>query len=356
MGTEGPGPLGNPETIDSETKYILLPRLGVSFPIGESTAFRIQYGHFASMPIFAQGLSKRTWVGWQAYGNPNLDPKKTINYEFGLQQVVGENHRMDIVLYYNHRTTQIGTRSIYAYTGSKNSTPIFTADNEPLYPYTTYANNNFGSTVGFEMVFETVTTQNWAYRLSYSLSQTMSGNYDAASVSAEGTETFTTRDFTGKWLAGWDRTHNFRALVQYFFRDGEGPEVFGVKPFENLTMSMTYTAQSGTPFTYYTEFDQRNLLNNRRYPIETSVDFNVTKEIRFDDYKLLFGLRIMNLFDNRWLTPMSTEEDIAYWVEDGITLADPGNDPLRLGYVVAPYRAYRNIPRQIFFTVGFGFN
>ncbi len=34
---------------------------------------------------------------------------------------------------------------------------------------------------------------------------------------------------------------------------------------------------------------------------------------------------------------------------------DPGDDPLRLSYISAPYKAYRNIPRQVFLSVGFTF-
>src|SRR5690606_37229841 len=119
-GTEGPGGSGNPNTVSSETKFIFLPRFGISFPVSEGTAFRIQYGHFSSMPIFSQALSKKTWVGWQGLGNPNLDPKITINYEFGLQQQLSDIHRLDVVLYYNDRVSQIGSQYLATYTGSKN--------------------------------------------------------------------------------------------------------------------------------------------------------------------------------------------------------------------------------------------
>lgn len=358
-GTEGPGTLGSPLTENSEWKYILLPRLGISFPIGESTAFRFQYGHFASMPIFSQALSKKTWVGWQGLGNPNLDPKKTINYEFGLQQQVDDNHRLDMVLYYNDRTTQIGRQNIASFTGSRNQFAGFASDNSPLYYYWSFANNSFGSTVGLELTFETIRIQNWSYRFSYSLSQTTSGNYGASIVYPDDTRGYSTRDYTGEFLAPWDRTHNFRALVQYFFREDEGFSIFGVNPLENLIVSMTYTAQSGTPFTYVTDFTLRDVVYNRRYPIESSVDLNVTKEIMLSDIKLILGLRVMNLFDNKWITPMSTSDDVRLWVEDGITIADAGvaerGDPSRLSYITAPYRIYRNIPRQIFFTLGIGF-
>lgn len=358
-GTEGPGTLGSPLTENSEWKYILLPRLGISFPIGESTAFRFQYGHFASMPIFSQALSKKTWVGWQGLGNPNLDPKKTINYEFGIQQQVDDNHRLDMVLYYNDRTTQIGRQNIASFTGSRNQFAGFASDNSPLYYYWSFANNSFGSTVGLELTFETIRIQNWSYRFSYSLSQTTSGNYGASIVYPDDTRGYSTRDYTGEFLAPWDRTHNFRALVQYFFREDEGFSIFGVNPLENLIVSMTYTAQSGTPFTYVTDFTLRDVVYNRRYPIESSVDLNVTKEIMLSDIKLILGLRVMNVFDNKWITPMSTSDDVRLWVEDGITIADAGvaerGDPARLSYITAPYRIYRNIPRQIFFTLGIGF-
>ncbi len=353
-GTDGPGRLGSTETQNSKWKYIFLPRLGISFPIGESTAFRFQYGHFASMPIFSQALSRKTWVGWQGIGNPNLDPKKTINYEFGLQQQIDDNHRLDVVLYYNDRTTQIGQQNIASFTGSRNQFAGFSSDNSPLYYYWSFANNSFGSTVGFEATFETISIRNWSYRLSYSLSQTTAGNFGPSIIYPDDTRGYSTRDYTGEFIASWDRTHNFRALIQYFTENDGGFELLGFKPFENSVFSLSYIAQSGVPFTYITDFDLKDIRYNRRYPIETRVDANFSKDIYFGDIKLLVGIRVMNLFDNKWLTPMSTNDDIGLWVEDGITIDKPGNDPLRLSHVVAPYRTYSNIPRQIFFTLGVG--
>lgn len=355
-GTDGPGVLGNPSVTQSKTKYVLSPRLGISFPIGTRTAFRMQYGHFSSMPIFSQALSKKTWVGWQGIGNPDLEPKKTINYEFGLQHAFESDHRLDLVLYYNDRTTQVGTQNVAAYTGSRNQFAGFTSDNVPLYYYQTFANNAFGSTVGFEATFETVSYDNWSYRISYSLSQTTNGNYGASTIYPDNTRGYTARNFTGEFTASWDRTHNLRALVQYYWKKDGGPILFGIPILENTVASMTYTAQSGTPYTYIDEFALRDVVFNRRYPIETNVDINVIKTIDISGYKMVVGIRVMNLFNNKWITPMSTSDDIRNWVENGVTMADPGNDPSRLSYVVAPYAAYRNIPRQIFFTFGFGLN
>ena len=83
-------------------------------------------------------------------------------------------------------------------------------------------------------------------------------------------------------------------------------------------------------------------------------DLNAVKTFTVGAYQMTLGVRIMNLFNNQWLTPMEGD-DRTNWVNDGITVEDPARDPSRLSYVVAPYRAYRNIPRQIFFTLGVGF-
>jgi len=353
-GVSGPG-LGDPSTESSKAYYIILPRIGVSFPIGERTAFRIQYGHFASMPIFSQGLSRRTFVGWSGYGNPNLEPKKTIQYEFGLQQVLDENHRLDLAIYYNDRVTQIGLQRIASFTGASNTDPAgFTGDNKPLYNYTTFENNAFGSSVGLEVIFEKIVFDNWAYRLSYSLSQTTDGNYGPQTIFPDNSRNYEQRNYTGEFLSVSDRTHNFRGLVQYRLNEGEGFSIFGFKPFERTIFSLTYAAQSGTPFTYVTEFDLKDAVNNRRYPLESSFDFNAIKNFNLFDFKFIVGLRVMNVLNNQWLTPVS-DTDLINWVEYGITMQDPGFDPIRKSYISAPFKTYRNVPRQAFITLGMSF-
>ena len=132
--------------------------------------------------------------------------------------------------------------------------------------------------------------------------------------------------------------------------------IFGVRPVENSIVSFTYTAQSGTPYTYITDFSLRDAVYNRRYPLESNVDLNFTKTIDLDKQRIIVGIRVMNFFDNKLLTPPANNEDLNAWVQKGVTIADPADNPLRRDYVVASYAAFRNIPRQIFFTLGIGFN
>jgi hypothetical protein len=358
QGTSGPDSLGDPITEDSKTKNIIMPRFGVSFPIGENTAFRIQYGHFASMPIFSQAFQQRTESGWTGLGNPNLEPKKTINYEFGIQQVVQENYRLDVALYYNDRVQQVGIQRIASYTGSRNRSAGTTIDNIPLWYYTTFSNNAFGGTVGLEATFENVDPSAWKYRLSYSLSQTTDGTYGAVEVFPDNTRGFARRGTTGEFLSGSDRTHSFRALILYNVNREQWNNLLSVEFIDAGNFSLTYAAQSGLPFTYTTDFTLKDVQNNRRYPLESSFDMNSTVTLKFYDYTVIVGVRVMNLFDNKWLTPFDTQEDKNNWLERGITMDNPGvtpSDASRISYLIASYRTYRNIPRQVFFTLGLGF-
>ncbi len=357
-GTERPGIYGNPSTVTSKTQVTVLPRVGVSFPIGENTAFRIQYGHFASMPIFTQALTTKTYRGWSALGNPDLEPKKTINYEFGLQQVLDENHRLDVAIYYNDRVSQIGTQDIAALTGDLRYFAAFNNNNEPLYLYQSFANNRFGSTIGVEATFEKISVGNWSYRLSYNLSQTTEGRYGASVLYPDNSRNYSLRSSTGEFLSPYDRTHSFRGLLQYILKDGEGFEIFGFRPFENTVFGLSYTVQSGLPFTYVTDFDLKDVSYNRRYPLESNFDFNFNKEIHFDGTKLIIGLRVMNLFNNKLLTPMDSQnesEDKAAWVENGITIDNPADNPTKRSFLLYSYRTYKNTPTEVIFSVGIGF-
>ena len=182
------------------------------------------------------------------------------------------------MLFRSDRVTQIGLLPVASYTGSNTRSAGFSATGEPLYFYTTFDNNAFGATIGAEFTFEKINFQNWSYRLSYSLSQTTEGTYGPSSIYPDLDRNYLSRK-SGETVGYSDRTHNLRGLLQYRFNKGEGPSILGIYILENTILSMTYTMQSGAPYTYITGFDLKDVVNNRRYPIESVFDFNLTKNI-----------------------------------------------------------------------------
>ncbi len=353
---EGAEGIGDPTTTRPVTHTRVSPRLGLSFPIGEATAFRLQYGHFVSMPLFSQAYTRTNELGWASYGNANLAPKKTINYEFGIQHNLGGSHRLDVVAYYNDRVSQIGTVRIRANSAGIRANKF----------YTSYENNQFGSTRGIDVTLERVLPGRWMYRATYSFSRTTLGFYgprrffsDDPNDPRNYQDPYSPSDF----LSDNDRTHGLRALVSYSVEQDGGMEIFGVKPFSGATISATYTAQSGSPFTYVPEYNQLynayvkdQVSNNRRYPLEAKLDANITKWVRLGKTSVLLGLRVVNVLNNRWLTPLGYKRpELVDWVERNIAVDDPAYDPTRQAYKFNYFRAYRNVPRQLYFTIGVGF-
>jgi outer membrane receptor protein involved in Fe transport len=75
---------------EADATMLLMPRLGVSFPITETGIIHFSYGHFAQMPRlrnlylnpeFEFGVGSNP-----TFGNTNMRPERTVQYEIGLQQ------------------------------------------------------------------------------------------------------------------------------------------------------------------------------------------------------------------------------------------------------------------------------
>ncbi len=344
----GANAVGNPVMKKSKTRTAISPRFGFSFPVSERTAFRLQYGHFYAMPNFRHTLSKSTYQGWIMYGNPNLSFRKTISYEFGIQHSLWGTHKIDIVAYYNDRTRQTTNIRRHFDTGSigRSATDPYAA---------TYVNTAFGATKGVEIEFEKRTSGKWRYRFKYTLSRTSDGVYGSSEIWApdDPNRPYSMSKYIQRAndnISGSDKTHALSAIVSYAHNAQEGFEIAGIHPFQNLNVSMTYSARSGIPYTLAESYDQFiSLVNNRRYPIEYATNLSLTKTFKFSGYHFSLSCRIQNIFDNKWLTPFNPyveSDNLFAWVNSGKTW---GGD--RFNY----FRTYRNVPREIYFSLGVGF-
>ncbi|NOX87741.1 MAG: TonB-dependent receptor [Calditrichaeota bacterium] len=355
---QGGGPFigdpGNPQTKKPETHVAVSPRFGLSFPIGENAAFRLQYGHFYSMPLFRQSISRSTWQGWRMYGNPNLGFKKTISYEIGLQKGIG-GHRLDIAAYYNDRVHQTVRVNIHSPQGSQQIAP-----QNPY--YISYENNGYGASKGIELSLNRVAPGNWNYRFSYSFSRTTFGAYGAIDIYPDPNDprSFLERRSANDFVTMEDRTHSFRALISYLVPQNFIKKIQGFTGIYSANVSMIYSAKSGTPFTYVTSYDQfTDVINNRRYPLEQKTDINITLKTEVFGVKPMLSVRIDNLFNNKWLTPLIDATELRNWVEYGITRdtppSDDPNDPQARIYKLRYYQTYRNMPTAIYFSLGVSF-
>ncbi len=92
-------PPGWPEG-EIKIQAYLSPRLGVSFPITESSKLYFNYGHFYQRPPISFLYNLYVVQGGVALPSPGLDMAKTISYEFGYEQSVFEDFIVNATAYY----------------------------------------------------------------------------------------------------------------------------------------------------------------------------------------------------------------------------------------------------------------
>ncbi|MGH7492087.1 MAG: TonB-dependent receptor [bacterium] len=113
----------------AEPKHSVSPRLGVAFPITDRGILHFSYGHFYQMPELRRIYGSNVYgaSGFSDFGYANLRPEKTVNYEFGLQQQLGEALALEMSLFskdirdllalqeINYQSLQFGPQSYKIY-------------------------------------------------------------------------------------------------------------------------------------------------------------------------------------------------------------------------------------------------
>jgi outer membrane receptor protein involved in Fe transport len=89
---------------EAETRYMVLPRVGVSFPITTRGIIHFSYGHFAQMPtlrsMYLNPEFEFPFDEVPTFGNTNLRPERTVQYEIGLQQQLTDVLAFDVTAYF----------------------------------------------------------------------------------------------------------------------------------------------------------------------------------------------------------------------------------------------------------------
>jgi len=83
-------------------KMHLSPRLGISHPITNNDVLYFYYGHFSQLPTFQYVFSKlnnNSQGAYQIIGNPTLNPKTTVQYEFGVKHRFSEDQVLELKAY-----------------------------------------------------------------------------------------------------------------------------------------------------------------------------------------------------------------------------------------------------------------
>lgn len=233
-----------------EPQWSIMPRLSFSFNVSSKSLFYAHYNIITVRPTDLR-LDPISYLWIEKLGsqqsniinNPSLKPSKSIDYEIGFRQAIGENSAISLSAYYSEKRDQV---QCYRYTGA--------------YPslYYSYDNIDFGTVQGFTVGYDLRNTKNITLSASYTLQFAKGTGSDATSSQAiiqsgqPNLRTLTNLSF--------DQRHKLSANLDYRFgygtdyngpttqketKDGKSKEI---KWLQNFGVNLRFSAGSGLPY------------------------------------------------------------------------------------------------------------
>lgn len=265
-------------------RYQLSPRVGISHPISDQTKLHFSYGHFFQNPDYRflfENKEYKTTVREPIFGQPSLDAQRTVAFETGVSHQLNENTAIHAVVYYKDITGLIGTTYLFPYV---NGRPI---------GYTLYVNEDYANVKGFELTVDVRPTDRFGGSLAYTYSVAK------GSASSETEQYPGTQESTLLYYLDFDKTHVFNATAYFFLKKGEGPELFGLKIFENSDASFIFRASSGYPYTPSGRDIGFVVKNSLRLPATYQLDLELGREFVIDFIKIRAFAEVFNVTNRK---------------------------------------------------------
>jgi len=230
---------------DYEPQVSYMPRISFSFPISDEALFFAHYDILTQRPFDNIRFDPSQYLFYTAtttFNNPDLKPKKTIDYELGFTQKLTNTSSLSISAYYKE------IRNLVQYSRYAGAYPK---------DYFTYKNIDFGTIKGLTITYDLRRTKNVRVRAAYTLQfADGTGSDPRTAVALVNSGLPNLRSVNP---LAWDRRHAINLVLDYRYKGGkdyDGPvikrEKSGKSPVQllaNTGASVTFNGGSGTPYT-----------------------------------------------------------------------------------------------------------
>jgi outer membrane receptor protein involved in Fe transport len=332
-------PVLKTELKKSKSKTHFSPRLGFSHPVSEKTLFHANYGYYYQVPRYPYmftNLQADLTTGYPLLGNPDMEPEKTVSYEFGVTQQVANDMRLTATTYYKDISNLVSSHLI----------------GPPGSIYTQYHNGDYGSVKGLDLVL--------TKRSGSRLSGTANYSYMIAEGNSSDASEFYYNNFTidgdappipvEKYPLSFDQRHSLSVDVDYRVGRDEHLQLFGMKLPSAWGINTLFTYGSGLPYTKTDEDGMRiGGLNENRMPATYRVDLRVDKDFYWaknSASKLRLFVEVINLLDRRNVTNVYTRTGLPG--DDGYIYgtATDGQDPAEVARLNQLHRLLAKDPQN----------
>ncbi|MEW6511996.1 MAG: TonB-dependent receptor [Bacteroidota bacterium] len=273
----------------ADPKVSVSPRFGISYPITDRGVLHFSYGHFLQIPSFLNlyqnpGFKVNAVDPIQGvFGNANLNPQKTIMYELGLQQQIGESINLDVTGFYRDTRDWVATSA---------KIPVRDATGLTATQfYTIFVNKDYANSRGVTITISRKPTGLFSFNFSYTF-QTAEGNN---SNPDEEQGALTSNREPSKALAplDWDQTHTANLTL------GIGEADWGAFLLARYGSGLPYTPVINQAEGRGEDAARVLQKNSRRQPATYTVDLRLFKNFSLAGLDLSVFVKVFNLFDRR---------------------------------------------------------
>tara|TARA_B100001250_G_scaffold10166_1_gene8844 strand:- start:1610 stop:4366 length:2757 start_codon:yes stop_codon:yes gene_type:complete len=323
-------------------KARLSPRFGISHPITNNDVLYFYYGHFSQLPTFQYVYAKinsKSQSTYQVFGNPNLNPKTTVQYELGVKHKFSEDQVLELKAYW---------KDMFDYETSQTIRP-----SNPKYAhlsFSMYFNADYARARGIEALIKSRLLKNWYIDLNFNYSivtgKSSSPNDNLLVQAGQIRE-----KPLGESYMSWDRPFQFFTNLSY-----NHPKQWGFSGRVEFKSGRRYTRSIQDTILYQNDIPYYDgpREDDRPYAyisklVEKNIELKVFKMVKLNNYKLKMYIEIDNLLNEsipRRINPY-TGEGYDLGSIFGYNLANspnPNTDPSRF-----------NRPRSIETGIQFNF-
>jgi outer membrane receptor protein involved in Fe transport len=278
---------------DAEAKHMPQPRLSISFPITDQGTIRFSYGHFyqtGSLASLYRNPNYRAAFGTvPSFGNANVEPQRSIQYELGLQQGLTEDLRLEVTGFYKDVKDYIFSQQIITARGDLR--------------YYVLTNLSYANTRGVIISFLRRRPMGGIFSASLDYTfQVAEGNRTLPVEEVFFNEQQNRVNQTFLVPQGFDRSHTLTSTIAL------------TKP-SDWNVSFIAWFRTGTPYTPQfpanivpITFEQ----NSDRQPFQWNVDLRMEKGFPIGEVDFSIFLQVDNLFD--------VQNELDVWANSGRAL------------------------------------
>ncbi len=279
----------------SKKFYRLSPRLGISHPMTASSKIYFNYGHAYNAPnnTYRYGFLPNTYmtspIEW--WGNPNLKPEKTVQYELGYEQVLLNDFLVHTAIYYKDVTDELG----WVYYQN-----VFSQD--PTRRYRTWDNKSYQDIIGWEFrLYKRVGTYltGWLQTEFRGQKQGEIG-FENRYVEGDPFNVPTYSKFSYPDEVLWDWIPSVTTNLDIHTPDDWGPRILGKQILGGWRINAILSWAEGSKFTW-NPTNNPFIRNNLQYANSFSNSYFISKTIRIGKLPAVFYLDVENLISRKLL-------------------------------------------------------